>query len=107
MCYGVFGFRPAGGTSGTAGAGATLDADGLNLGGHDGLTRVGSSARLKVATSLAVMASREDGKITNAEISAICEAAGQDPLPVTRRLKLAEFIRTDLKSSGSRPTTRL
>lgn len=48
------------------------------------------------------MAKRADGKITNAEIKALCDAAGQDPLRVTRRLELAEFIRTDLKASGYR-----
>ncbi|MGV1755001.1 hypothetical protein [Agrobacterium sp. CG674] len=48
------------------------------------------------------MASRDDGKITNAEINAICETAGQDALRITRRLELAEFIRTDLKHSGFR-----
>lgn len=61
MCYGVFGFRPAGVMSGTAGAGATLDADGLNPGGHDGLTRVGSSAWLKVATSLTAIGAGDIG----------------------------------------------
>lgn len=48
------------------------------------------------------MAKRADGKITNVDIKAICDAAGQDPLKVTRRLELAEFIRTDLKASGYR-----
>lgn len=48
------------------------------------------------------MARRADGKITNAEIKVLCDATGQDPLKVTRRLELAEFIRTDLKASGYR-----
>lgn len=48
------------------------------------------------------MAKRPNGKITNVDIKAICDAAGQDPLKVTRRLELAEFIRTDLKASGYR-----
>lgn len=64
--------------------------------------RFDSDMRKVAEAILNEMASRGNGKITNAEISAICEAAGQDPLPVTRRLELAEFIRTDLKSSGFR-----
>ena len=56
-------------TSGTAVAGAALDADGLNLGGHDGLTRVGSSAWLKVGTSLTVIGAGDIG-------SADMDAAG-------------------------------
>jgi AAA+ ATPase superfamily predicted ATPase len=48
------------------------------------------------------MASRGDGRITNAEIQALCSTLGQDPLRLTRRLEMAEFIRTDLKNSGYR-----
>lgn len=64
--------------------------------------RFDGDLRNAAETVLNAMASRADGKITNAEINAICQAAGQDPLRVTRRLELAEFIRTDLKSSGFR-----
>lgn len=64
--------------------------------------RFDGDLRKAAETVLNTMASRADGKITNAEINAICEAASQDPLRVTRRLELAEFIRTDLKSSGFR-----
>ncbi|KQM99286.1 hypothetical protein ASE85_11320 [Sphingobium sp. Leaf26] len=64
--------------------------------------RFDGDLRKTAETVLNTMASRADGKITNAEINTICEAAGQDPLRVTRRLELAEFIRTDLKSSGFR-----
>lgn len=58
--------------------------------------------RKTAETVLNEMAKRADGKITNTEIKVLCEVAGQDPLKVTRRLELAEFIRTDLKASGYR-----
>lgn len=64
--------------------------------------RFEDSLRKAAEVVLNEMASRDDGTITNAEINAICEAAGQDPLRVTRRLELAEFIRTDLKNAGFR-----
>lgn len=52
-----------------AGAGATPDADGLNLGGHDGLTRVGSSAWLTAGTSLTAIGAGDT-------VSASIDAAG-------------------------------
>ncbi len=48
------------------------------------------------------MATEPDGRLTNAGIKMICERAGQDPLSLTRRLELAEFIRSDLKNGGYR-----
>ena len=58
--------------------------------------------RRTAETVLNTMAARDDGRITNAEIKAICAESGQDQLHLTRRLELAEFIRTDLKASGFR-----
>lgn len=51
---------------------------------------------------LNAMAGQANGKLTNAEIDAVCNAFGQDPLTIKRRLELAEFIRTDVKASGYR-----
>jgi hypothetical protein len=51
---------------------------------------------------LNAMAKDEGGRITNAEIDRICEATGQDPLSVKRRLELAEFVRGDPRKGGYR-----
>lgn len=64
--------------------------------------RFSGGERTAALAVLNVMAGKDDGKLTNLEIDAICTATGQESLAIKRRLELAEFIRTDIKASGYR-----
>lgn len=109
MTYGEFGFWPARALVGTAVAGRILDADGLYLGRHDGLTSAASSAWGEVATPLMVICAGGIGTASTeaAEWGAAKPCRVTTPVSrVTAQQMAARGGGADVRRSRRRPCTR-